>query len=236
MENINLKIEQANGELIIRTGSAKPIYDPKVINITGTIETPFTWLKTKFASLNILLCHILISIANRTIKFVINETDHFTHTIEGIIELHPNFTKWGINDQSVSYRSDELASLIKMNRFMFKSTEVAMQLVTVFQNFKAKIEKEIELSDDKRGNRTAMQRQVVNKMSIPTDFLLFIPLFKGGPKIEIPVEIEINADTLQCYLYSPLANDILNSEAENMIQDVIAKIKELAPDIAIIYQ
>jgi hypothetical protein len=228
-------IPSGNGEIIIRTGDAQKVYDPEKITLKGNIDTPANWLKKKITMIAQMWCHIYVSIENRAITLVINEADKFSAIISGVIELHPHFTKWGINNPEKTFASHELASAVKMNRFMFADKETAMKLVAVFQNFKAKVEKEIELSDDKRGNRTNLQRQVVSNMSIPLAFSLNVPIFKGQPAIELPVEIEINADTLQCSLFSPVANDIINTQAESMINEQLAAIGEIAPDIAIIH-
>jgi len=231
---INL-IPNESGEVIIREGKAANVYDPEKLIIKGNIDTPTNWLKKKISLIAQMLCHIYVSIETRCITLVVNESDKFQSMISGVIELHPHFAKWGINSPEKTYSSHELAQAVKMNRFMFADKETAMKLVAVFQNFKAKVEKEIELSDDKRGNRTNIQRQVVLGMSIPVNFTLTVPIFKGQPAIEIPVEIEINADTLQCSLFSPVANDIINTQAESMINEQLAAIGEIAPDIAIIH-
>jgi hypothetical protein len=224
----------ASSELIIRNGEAKKVYDPEKVTVKGNIDTPTKWLAKKIGTIIQTICHIYVSIENRSITLVINEADKFSSVITGVIELHPNFTKWGINDPSKSYSSHELAQAVKMNRYMFSSSETAMKLVTTFQNFKAKVEKEIELSDDKRGNRSNVQRQVVSNMTIPLNFSIKVPIFKGSEPIEMPIEIEINADTLQCSLFSPLANDIINTTAESMINEQLILINEIAPDIAVI--
>lgn len=236
MEKIQLNVTpNKEGEIIIRTGEAGKIYDPEKISVKGNINTPAVWLKKKISAIVQILCHIYVSIENRSITLIINEENKFFGTISGVIELHPNFTKWGINNPDKTYSSHELAHMIKMNRYLFTNNQQAMDLVATFQNFKAKVEKEIELSDDKRGNRTNLQRQVVSNMTIPVNFTIKVPIFKGEQPIEIPIEIEVNADTLQCSLFSPVANDIVHTQAESMINSEITVIQATAPDIAIIH-
>jgi len=48
--------------------------------------------------------------------------------------------------------------------------------------------------------------------------------------------VEINPDNLQCTLVSPEANDTVLQERDNIMNDEIAKIKEIAPDMVIIEQ
>lgn len=235
MENIQLNITpNEQGEMMLRIGEALKVYDPVKVEITGNIDTPANWLRKKVTMFNQLLCNVFVNIEARRITLTINEKNKFSSIISGVIELHPYFTKWGINSPEKTFSSHELAQAVKMNRFMFADKETAMKLVAVFHNFKAKVEKEIELSDDKRGNRTNLQRQVISTMSIPLSFKLNVPIFKGQPAIEIPVEIEINADTMQCSLFSPIANDLINTQAELMINEQLIVINDIAPDIAII--
>ena len=71
-----------------------------------------------------------------------------------------------------------------------------------------KVSKEVELADDKRGNRTSVQVQVVQKMSIPETFSLNVPLFTGFQPAKFEVELSINAETLSIELISPQLNEL----------------------------
>lgn len=96
----------------------------------------------------------------------------------------------------------EMADMIKAYRSYFTSQADAMKLVNELRNFKAKIDKEIEASDDKRGNTKFLRSQIVES-NLPKSFKLEIPIFKGQPKKTIEVEVEVNPDNLRLHAHQP---------------------------------
>lgn len=219
-------------QLVIREGKALDMQPPVPVKITGTITSPAIWLEKRQPSPE--YCHVIIDRDKMTITLVENEGDHYQNKITGAITPSPEFTKWGINNPETQYHSLELAQKIRMNRYQFSSLEKATELVTVFQNLKAKVQREIEHSDNQRGNAKKSFTQVVNEMTIPERFEIIAPIFKGDAKRTIPVEIVIDAESLKCSLISPEANDIMARERDALIEGQIAKIAELEPAIVII--
>lgn len=107
------------------------------------------------------------------------------------------------------------------------------EIVSIMRNFKATVTKDIETNDDKKGNRMAYVRQVIEGNQ-PPSFDLCIPIFKGQPKQKFTVEIDIDPDTLQATLVSPDAQDLIAEQRDKLMDDVLAGIKDLCPDIPII--
>ena len=216
-EEVKLNIEQP-GAYIVKFGSLPQDREPKQVIINGTIDAVAAFVGARADEILSKPSYVLASIDKGEIALVVDESSYFRTEVRGKLELHPDYTKWGINTDK-EYSSLDLAHFIKMNRFMLPSTTKAMELVSVFQTLKAKVQKEVELSDDKRGNKTNLQSQVVLNMSIPQGFTLEVSLFKGFPKTKIEVEIAINADTLYIQLVSPDANDVINTSKEMIIHD-----------------
>lgn len=69
-----------------------------------------------------------------------------------------------------------------------------MKLVTDLQNFKAKVDKEIEQSNNNRGDRRILINQAVEH-NLPEAFTLILPIFKGTAKQTIAVEVYVNRPT-----------------------------------------
>jgi hypothetical protein len=149
-----------------------------------------------------------------------------------ITQLSDEYLRFGINEGKY-ITGLELSDLIRMNRSCFESKQKAMELVTIMRNFKAKVTTQIEASDDKKGNRTALVRQVVEGNQ-PPSFELFIPIFKGQPKQTFTVEIDIDPDTLQATLVSPDAQDIIAETSDQLIDEVLAGMERICPEIPII--
>lgn len=74
--------------------------------------------------------------------------------------------------------------------------------------------------------------------NIPESFKLKIPVFSGGDYQEIIVEtfVAVDGADVLVHLQSAGANDIVEEAKANIIDDVISKIRDIAPAIAIIEQ
>ena len=138
----------------------------------------------------------------------------------------------GINDGEYVSCFD-LADRIKKNRTLFESREAAMKLVSTLRNFKARVERELELSDDKRGNVNAKKSQIVDS-NLPESLKVTVPIFKGQPKQTFEVEVEVNPSDLSCTLASPEANDVIRTSVDAIIDGQLKDIDEMAPGILVV--
>ena len=220
------------GEITIREGKAIDLHDPEPVDIVGTINSPLRWLEKRADVLNPKQCHVQVNRSDMAINLNINERDSFSDCITGKLLLSDEYLRFGINEGKY-VTGLELSDLIRMNRSCFESKQKAMELLTIMRNFKAKVTTQIEASDDKKGNRTALVRQVVEGNQ-PPSFELVIPIFKGQPKQTFTVEIDIDPDTLQATLVSPDAQDMIVENRDRLIDDVLSKIADLCPEIPII--
>ena len=219
-------------ELILRTGEAPVAYDPNRVSITGVIDTPLKWLQKRKDIIDHKECNICYSREEMGIRLNIKEHDHFADFIGGKLIISPEFKKFGINEGNY-VTGLQLSDLIRMNRSCFEDKNKAMELVTIMRNFKATVTKEIETNDDKKGNRMAFVRQVVEGNQ-PPSFELQIPIFKGQPKQTFTVEIDIDPDTLQATLVSPDAQDLIAEARDSLMDAVLDEIATLCPDIPIV--
>lgn len=221
-------------DITIREGEALPLQEPEKVRLKGQITAPARWLEKRVDTIEQKKAFVLVSREGFLISLRIDETNHYFTEINGKLELSDEMKKFAINTGDY-IGAFEMADMIKAYRSYFTSQADAMKLVNELRNFKAKIDKEIEASDDKRGNTKFLRSQIVES-NLPKSFKLEIPIFKGQPKKTIEVEVEVNPDNLQCTLISPEANDTVLQERDNIMNDELAKIKETAPDIVIIEQ
>jgi hypothetical protein len=232
MKNEITLVNYEGKELIIREGTASNPIEPRPVKVVGTIETPLRWLIKRSAALIVLACSIQVDKEAGDITLVINEKQPDFDEITGKLELHPDFVKFDINTGK-QITAHDLAELIKMNRSCFKDRETAMKLVKELRSFKAKIDKELESVKDDRANFSMKKIQAV-ETNLPESFVLVIPIFKGQPKESIEVEININADNLNCSLISPAANDFIAEFKENIIDQQVKLIEALVPDLVVV--
>lgn len=227
-----LKLSLSGDTLTIREGKALELKEPIPVRISGTIGCVSEFLNKRGGLYSSDNSHIVVDRDKMTMKLFVNESDHYRTVITGSITPSPEFTKWGINDPEKQYNSQELALKIKMNRYQFISLEKAAELVNVFQNLRAKVQREVEHSDNSRGNVKKSFSQVVTDMTIPEKFEIITPLFKGDEKRKITVEIVIDPESLKCTLVSPDAVDIIARVCNMMIDteiEIIEKFESRLP-------
>ncbi|MBN8821307.1 MULTISPECIES: hypothetical protein [unclassified Spirosoma] len=230
-----IKLELAGtNEIIFREGKALEVREPLQLDIEGVLDSPLQWLSKRVSLIDQKQSHILVNRDKLSIKLDIGEQDYFGPTIEGKLELHPMFVRFGINTERYLSNFD-MAKLFKMNRSAFEVQSTAMSLVSDLQNFKAKVQREIEKATDNRGNATDLRNQAVQS-NLPESFNLNVPIFKGTPKRIVEVEVYIKPDDLSCTLVSAQANDLIEEMRDFEIDKVLDSIREIAPDIAIIEQ
>ena len=169
-----------------------------------------------------------------TIALQCNENNHYGTLVVGSLTLSPEYKRFGINEGEY-ITNFEMAELIKMNRSFFENKSVAMKLVTDLQNFKAKVDKEIENSDNKRGDRRILVNQVVQS-NLPEAFNLVIPVFKGCEKQTVQVEVYVNPNDFTCTLVSAQSNELIIETRDTIIDEVLERIRLTCPDIVIIEQ
>lgn len=252
--DITLSVATAENELIIREGKALDPKEPVAVRISGNLDSPLRWLEKRAVhfphdeaqdSPPVWLekravgfshdeAHIIVDREKLTIKLKINETDYYGATISGSLELHPLFSLFAVN--TGKYLTNfEMAQLFKMNRTVFENQTVAMGLVSELQNFRAKVEREVEKLNDNRGNKRDLLAQTVQS-NLPDTFILVMPIFKGTARQTFPVEVYIKPDDFSCTLISPVANDLIEEMRDTEIDTVLTGIREIAPDIVIIEQ
>ena len=165
-ENLNITVTgDKPAELIIRDGAALPLKEPKIIDINGILKNPLEWLKKRKTEIEGLQAHIIVNREKMSIVLVTEESNHYSKKVGGSLQLHPDFLKFGINSGEYVTAFD-MAHFFKMNRSCFENQSEAMNLGATLQNFKAKVNKELENSDNNRGDRILLIEQTV-KSNLP---------------------------------------------------------------------
>ena len=220
--NINI-VPKAGAQIIeIREGAALPLKEPKKILIKGQIDAVSRFVSQR-GNIDKALAVITVNRDIMAIQFEEKPNDVYSTEITGVLQLSKDYEKWGINTET-TFNPSELADFIRMNRLAFEKREVANKLVSDLRNFTAKVEKEIKDADDKRGNTESLRRQVVNS-NLPAGFKLKLPIFKGQQASIFNVEIEVDPRTLECYLVSPEAQELIDGTKNKIIDSEIDKLK-----------
>ena len=209
-----VNVTSENGTITILEGLALDAKAPIKIDIKGCIDSARLFVE-KRKPLNE-SCHVIINREKMNITLILDESDGYKKgSVLGSLEINPDFAAFGINSGK-SWTSFELSDFIKMNRSAFESKEIAMKLVKDLREFKAKIDKEIELSRDDRANFSLKRNQAVNS-NLPDNFTITLQILKGFPKETILVEVNINPETLNCILCSPDCADYIAQKRDGII-------------------
>ena len=230
-------------EIIFREGKARDEFIPKPMSVTGIIDAPLRYIKTQMKSfpnyetndtilLDVYKAGLTVNREAMSIVLTVDPKGEAPDNIIGRLEYHEDFTKFAVNT-GIEFTTTQLAELFKMNRSCFQDKDTAMKLVKDLRSFKAKVDKQLEKFSDDRANYSLHKSQVVDS-NIPETFKLNVPIFKGQPKEIIEVEINISAESLNCSLISPEANDYISEFKNKIIDDQIKAIQEIIPELCII--
>lgn len=230
----HLTLTQLEGKAPERLGEKAPIK----CDIKGTLGAVKEYLEKRVnaGQFEQKDCHILVNRDNGTIQLVFNEKDAYNRgEVFGKLIVNPKFEEFGINDADKPWTPIALGLFFKMNRPYFASKEENMKLVSTLMHFTATVNSSIDSFIGQNGDRAEAFNQAVNS-NLPESFKLKIPVLKGGPAWDIEVETfaKVSGKDVSFILISPDAADLLEDAKLHAIDEQLAKIREIAPEIAII--
>lgn len=228
-ENIKINVAEGVQELIIREGEAQKIHEPKSIEFSGVISNPFEYLKKGFDPEEIVNSTLEYSYEKKQIclRYAIRCVN--PDMILGTMKLHEELNSFDLNSGK-RIEPSKMAEFLRTKMHYFLDRAEGMKLVKELQEFKAKVDKEIEKADDKRANVRQVYVQKVTS-NIPTEFSLNLPLFVGGERIPIRVEIDIDPFELNCVLFAPNLKEMIDTEVTAVIDAQLRLISELVPEL-----
>ena len=238
---INLDKDCQKAEVVIREVdkvNELPVLEPEKVNISGTITSIFSFLEKRWGcegQINHEHTHIIVDRDNLSMTLVANETDARNKmVIVGKLQLSRQFMEFHIND-GYAWEPLVLSQFIKMNRAYFSNRDENMKLVSVFKNFKAKVNTDYERDRKENGSYTDNYSQIVDS-NMPDRFSVVLPIFKGtkAQSIEVETYATINGHDVTVQLISPSAQQVVEETLDAIIDEQIAAIREIAPEIPFI--
>ena len=197
MENIQLKVDAVDGDIVIRQGQALPLEPPKKLSIKGNIDSVKEYLVKRIDSerLDDMSYQIidkdeaLITVDEdaMTIFLQLSPNDPFGTEVLAKLEFTPHLELWAINAKKTFLR-EELIKVIKFSRLHFEDPDKHTELLKAYQTFDFSAMIKSAKEDDTRGNRASSFQKHI-KTNLPEDFILRIPIFKGQKPEQFRVEI-----------------------------------------------
>ena len=230
-------------EVTIRQGQAPKVLDPKApmdYDICGQLSCVAEFLKKRVSvgQFEQKDCTIFVNREKALIHLAFNERDEYNRgDVRGCLHESEDFAAMHINDEGYLWKPTELAKFFKMHRYLFTDRQECMKIVTTLMNYTADIKQKVSQSSDARGNFDDSFQQTVNS-NLPEHVKLNMPVFVGGAKEVIEVELFAQASGREVFfaLISPDANEVKHDTTDKAINEQLAAIKEIAPEIVIIEQ
>ena len=235
-----VNLPQGQDTLTILQGVAPAQLDQKApvkTDIKGVIYAPLNFLEKRVGDIDQHKAHILVCRDKLQVLLIINEDDEYKRgKVLGQLAFSEIYLKLGINSGK-AWIPEQLGQFLKLNRSFFVSRDENMKVVSALKSFSAKVNQDVQRETSEKGDRTFKFKQAVDS-NIPEKFKLRIPVFSGSASEEIEVETyaTIDGTDVSIHLQSAGANDVVEATKATVIDDVVEKIREVAPEIAIIEQ
>lgn len=186
-ENIQINLAGSQSELVIRHGDAQPLPARRALTIRGLLHAPGEFVQKRKQVIDPATTHVTVDYEAAKIQLVTGEDTEYATTIVGSMAQNPYFAEFQIN--GAPWGSPQgLGEFLRRNRRFFADPTEAAKVIQSLTDFKAKVEREIEKADDKRGGKRDILTQKVTT-EMPKGFVLEIPLFKGMPAARFLVEM-----------------------------------------------
>lgn len=194
MEKMNLYIDHEPGNpIIIREGKALELKPPEKIKLSGDIHTVGRFLNKEHTGLQKVdntRAIINVDRAGGEIELTLDPEDFYSPVITASLEMSDELKIWLINDKKMFTR-EELVKLIRFNKLHFDNADIHASVLESYQKFSAQTASEMNLANDNRGNKTLAYKKDVST-TIPTEFILNVPIFKWESKKRFRVEIAMD--------------------------------------------
>lgn len=229
--HIKVQLPEGQSELTIREGNALPPIPPTKVKLTGDIFSPGEYVKKRKEIINPLITNVVVNRELGSITLSHGDDTELCNTITGQLLYHPKFQEFGILSGKV-WELEQLGKFLRKNRRFFDDRAENIALVNELRNFKGNVSKAMEKSNDDRGNKRHLIEQKIIS-NVPEGFLLTIPVFKGFPKMQFPVKINLESQDGRVVAW------LESIEAEEMIEvhrdEIIDKECQKFADYVVIY-
>lgn len=234
MEKIELVMSGDTHGVEIRTGDALPLKEPSKVSVSGDINTIRNYLQKRrldagYSTQGVYPDKAIVYTdkPNRTITIDIDPENHYGAKVKGALLINPDLQQFGINSQK-QYNREALVKLLRFTKRFFSSADVHLNVLSSYQTFKASAKTEHENSSDQRGNRANHFVKLVDT-TLPTTFVLCMPIFKGQPDEKFLVEIclDVTDGGAHFWFESPELEEIMALRTEEIFEDQLKEFSDL---------
>lgn len=236
MENLTLKVEGADKELVLRQGKALDEKYPEIVKINGDINSISSFLNVRYAGDNAVSfgqqevdpAKVIVEVDRKelTILLKLNPEHPFGATVKGGLEKSDELLPFHIN-QNKTFTKEELVKLIKFNKLFFDDTSKHAEMLIAFQKVSSTVNMRANDSSDDRGNKErAFVKEVTS--NAPTEFILNIPIFKGFPAQRFRVEVclDVTEGSARFWFESIELHELMINQRDEIFSDQLKSCKD----------
>lgn len=185
----------------ILEGKALEPKHPLPLKIIGQIESVNAYLNARWGTAQLPgalqhidkdLAVITMDEANMTITLDVDPNNNFGTVVVGKLEFNPDLNAWFINKDK-QFTREQLIALLKFNRRFFADASAHSIMLDAYQKLNLTGQTAMKNESDSRGNKDAAFRKTIDSSTIPTEFILNMPVFKGQPEKKFRVEVCLDA-------------------------------------------
>ncbi len=248
MSDKKIEITEATKELLIREGKAQELRDPRTIEIAGILRAPFEFLEKKISGTNAAVMGsgldlsmtedstiynarrstVLVDTQGGKLTLILNEKDHFSDKIIGVLKEAPEWQEFNINEDDKFMSLNDVIKLIKRNKFKFADAEKHGEFLQNLMTFNARVTTNIQQHRNANGNSLDLMQRTVDENKNAPEFKLNVPIYEGYPKKVFSVQtcLDATSGSIRFYFESVELYELLDSEKEKAIADELAIFQE----------
>lgn len=224
------RTREVEKELVIRKGDAPKLLDeirPDAIRLKGTIKAPGEFFTKRKQNHDYNGAHVIYDRNLGTILLVLDERyGKQNYEISGELEDNPDLAPFKINGATFEVKA--LLEVLKFNRIFFVDREVNNKIVANLMAFKANVQKTIRDISDNRGE-DEVSKLTKLEHSLDENFVLEMPIHKGGEKKRFKVDICVTARAahVEVWLESRELKELQQASADAMINKELEIFKDI---------
>lgn len=233
-----LTITPKGDTLIYLEGKALEPKPPIPLRIIGQIESVNTYLTSRRGTLQPPgalqhidkdLAVITMDEAKMTITLDVDPNNPFGTEVVGQLEFNPDLLAWFINKDK-KFTREQLIYLLKFNRRFFADASQHRIMLDAYQKLNLTGQTNLKNETDGRGNKDLAFKKTIDSSTIPTDFTLEMPVFKGQPNRKFRVEICLDATdaSVMFWFESVELIEIIETDRKKIFNDQVASYTDFA--------
>lgn len=227
-----LVITPKGDTLNILEGKALEPKHPERLRITGQIGSVNAYLTARRGTQQPPACLqyidkdlavITMDELSGTITLDVDPNHPFGTEVVGKLDFNPDLLIWSIN-KDTQFTREQLIKLIKMNRRFFADPSQHGIMLDAYQKLNLTGQTALKNESDSRGNKDASFKKSIDSSTIPTEFTLEIPVFKGQPAKKFRVEICLDATdaSVRFWFESVELIEIIDADRKKIFNDQVA--------------